>query len=150
MFDFKKNYIFSKCWLIFKIFPVSKFHKLQKHVFLSQPESVESVLNKMRQPLSWTQLTLHLLPLCPYTDVFLLFGSLFIFQGPYSQCFGYMHAKNVNSVGMYTAMRKLVLLTTDLLQHPLLGLLHHSYLGLMRHILLSQSMRLPWRLWLPR
>ena len=32
------------------------------------------------------------------------FGSLFIFQGPYFQCFGFIHAKNVNSVCMYTTM----------------------------------------------
>ena len=31
-------------------------------------------------------------------------GSLFIFQGPYFQCFGLIHAKNVNLVCMYTAM----------------------------------------------
>ena len=33
-------------------------------------------------------------------------GSLFIFQGPYFQCFGSIHAKNVNSVCncIYTAM----------------------------------------------
>ena len=31
-------------------------------------------------------------------------GSLFIFQGPYFQCFGFIHAKNVNSVCMYTTM----------------------------------------------
>ena len=31
-------------------------------------------------------------------------GSLFIFQGPYFQCFGLIHAKNVNSVCMYTAV----------------------------------------------
>ena len=31
-------------------------------------------------------------------------GSLFILQGPYFQCFGFIHAKNVNSVCMYTAM----------------------------------------------
>ena len=31
-------------------------------------------------------------------------GSLFIFQGPYFQCFGFIHAKNVNSVCMYTAV----------------------------------------------
>ena len=33
--------------------------------------------------------------------LFLLFGSPFIFQGPYFQCFGFIHAKNVNSVCMY-------------------------------------------------
>ena len=32
------------------------------------------------------------------------FGSLFIFQGPYFQCFGFIHAKNVNLVYMYTTM----------------------------------------------
>ena len=31
-------------------------------------------------------------------------GSLFIFQGPYFQCFGLIHAKNVNLVCMYTTM----------------------------------------------
>ena len=31
-------------------------------------------------------------------------GSLFIFQGPYFQCFGFIHAKNVNLVCMYTTM----------------------------------------------
>ena len=31
-------------------------------------------------------------------------GSLFIFQGPYFQCFGFIHAKKVNSVCMYTAV----------------------------------------------
>ena len=31
-------------------------------------------------------------------------GSLFIFQGPYFQCFGIIHAKNVNLVCMYTTM----------------------------------------------
>ena len=31
-------------------------------------------------------------------------GSLFIFQGPYFHCFGFIHAKNVNSVCMYTTM----------------------------------------------
>ena len=30
--------------------------------------------------------------------------SLFIFQGPYFQCFGFIYAKNVNSVCMYTTM----------------------------------------------
>ena len=30
-----------------------------------------------------------------------LFGSLFIFQGPYFHCFGFIQVKNVNSVGMY-------------------------------------------------
>ena len=35
-----------------------------------------------------------------------LIGSLFIFQGPYLQCFGLIHAKNVNTFCMYTAMRK--------------------------------------------
>ena len=33
-----------------------------------------------------------------------LIGSLFIFQGPYFHCFGFIHAKNVNSVCMYTTM----------------------------------------------
>ena len=28
-------------------------------------------------------------------------GSLFIFQGPYFQCFGFIHAKNVNSVCLH-------------------------------------------------
>ena len=32
------------------------------------------------------------------------FGSLFIFQGPYFQCFGLIHVKNVNLVCMYTTM----------------------------------------------
>ena len=44
----------------------------------------------------------------PYRDLFLAFliliGSLFIFQGPYFQCFGLIHAKNVNLVCMYTTM----------------------------------------------
>ena len=31
-------------------------------------------------------------------------GSLFIFQGPYFHFFGFIHAKNVNSVRMYTTM----------------------------------------------
>ena len=31
-------------------------------------------------------------------------GPIFIFQGPYFQCFGFIHAKNVNPVYMYTAM----------------------------------------------
>ena len=31
-------------------------------------------------------------------------GSLFIFQGPYFHCFGFIHAKNVNLVCMYTTM----------------------------------------------
>ena len=31
-------------------------------------------------------------------------GSLFIFQGPYFHFFGFIHAKNVNSVCMYTTM----------------------------------------------
>ena len=31
-------------------------------------------------------------------------GSLFIFQGPYFQCFGFIHAKNINSVCMYTSV----------------------------------------------
>ena len=31
-------------------------------------------------------------------------GPLFIFQGPYFQCFGFIYAKNVNSVCMYTTM----------------------------------------------
>ena len=31
-------------------------------------------------------------------------GSFFIFQGPYFQCFGFIHAKKVNSVCMYTAV----------------------------------------------
>ena len=30
-----------------------------------------------------------------------LIGSLFIFQGPYFHYFGFIHAKNVNSVCMY-------------------------------------------------
>ena len=30
-----------------------------------------------------------------------LIGSLFILQGPYFHCFGFIHAKNVNSVCMY-------------------------------------------------
>ena len=38
---------------------------------------------------------------------FLTFGSLFIFQGPYFQCFGEIHTKNVNSVCMYTIMSRL-------------------------------------------
>ena len=33
-----------------------------------------------------------------------LIGSLFIFQGPYFHYFGFIHAKNVNSVCMYTIM----------------------------------------------
>ena len=33
-----------------------------------------------------------------------LIGSLFIFQGPYFHCFDFIHAKNVNSVCMYTTM----------------------------------------------
>ena len=33
-----------------------------------------------------------------------LIGSLFIFQGPYFHCFGFIHAKNVNLVCMYTTM----------------------------------------------
>ena len=31
-------------------------------------------------------------------------GSIFIFQGPYFHFFGFIHAKNVNSVYMYTTM----------------------------------------------
>ena len=31
-------------------------------------------------------------------------GSFFIFQGPYFHFFGFIHAKNVNSVCMYTTM----------------------------------------------
>ena len=37
----------------------------------------------------------------------LLFRSLFNFQGPYFQCLGKIHSKNVNSVYIHTAMRKL-------------------------------------------
>ena len=43
----------------------------------------------------------------PYRDLYgiwVLIGSLFIFLGPYFQCFGLIHAKNVNSVCMYTTM----------------------------------------------
>ena len=44
----------------------------------------------------------------PYTStvpkrvpiIFWRFGSLFIFQVPYFQCLGFLHAKNVNSVCM--------------------------------------------------
>ena len=32
------------------------------------------------------------------------FGSLFIFQGPYFQCFDYIYAENINSVCMNTTM----------------------------------------------
>ena len=44
----------------------------------------------------------------PYRDLFLAFwvpiGSLFIYKGPYFQCYGFIHAKNVNLVCMYTTM----------------------------------------------
>ena len=43
----------------------------------------------------------------PYRDILAFWGpigSLFIFQGPYFQCFGLIHAKNVNLVYMYTTM----------------------------------------------
>ena len=63
---------------------------------------------------------MHCLQIGPYlgTQVpigaFLAFwvpiGSLFIFQGPYFQCFGFIHAKNVNLVCMYTIMSYLDLL----------------------------------------
>ena len=39
-----------------------------------------------------------------FRDPFWHFGSLFIFEGPYFQCFGLIHAKNVNLVCMYTTM----------------------------------------------
>ena len=39
-----------------------------------------------------------------------LIGSLFIFQGPYFHYFGFIHAKNVNSVCMYTTVSKRVLI----------------------------------------
>ena len=48
---------------------------------------------------------------------FLLFGSPFIIQGPYFQCFGNIHAKNVKSFCMYTTMSKLEL---SVLNHDLL------------------------------
>ena len=40
------------------------------------------------------------------------FGSLFIFQGPYFHYFGFIHAKNVNSVCMYTDLQASVLVYT--------------------------------------
>ena len=44
----------------------------------------------------------------PIIGTFLTFwvpiGSLFIFQGPYFQCFGFIHAKNVNLVCMNTTI----------------------------------------------
>ena len=43
----------------------------------------------------------------PYRDLFWHFGSLFIFQGPYFQCFGLIHAKNVNLFCMYTTISNL-------------------------------------------
>ena len=39
-----------------------------------------------------------------FLAIWVLNGSLFIFQGPYFHCFGFIHAKNVNSVCMYTKM----------------------------------------------
>ena len=40
----------------------------------------------------------------PFLAFWVPIGSLFIFQGPYFQCFGLIHAKNVNLVCMYTTM----------------------------------------------
>ena len=42
--------------------------------------------------------SLHWDSIAALRDLFLLLGSLFIFQGPYFQCFGSMHAKNVCNV----------------------------------------------------
>ena len=39
-----------------------------------------------------------------FLTFWVLIGSLFIFQGPYFHYFGFIHAKNVNSVCMYTTM----------------------------------------------
>ena len=40
----------------------------------------------------------------PFLVFWVPIGSLFIFQGLYFQCFGIIHAKNVNLVCMYTTM----------------------------------------------
>ena len=63
------------------------------------------------------EIKMHCSPKGPYfrdrvlIGTFLTFwvpiGSLFIFQGPYFQYFGYIHAKNVNSVCMYATMSEL-------------------------------------------
>ena len=56
-----------------------------------------------RVPIIWTGSLLYV-GTGSLQGPFLRFGSLFIFQGPYFQCFGFIHAKNVNSVCMYTTM----------------------------------------------
>ena len=43
-------------------------------------------------------------PIGTFLAFWVLIGSLFIFLGPYFQCFGFIHAKNVNLVYMYTTM----------------------------------------------
>ena len=46
-------------------------------------------------------------PIGIFLTFWVLIGSLFIFQGLYFQCFGSIHAKNVNSVCMYATMSEL-------------------------------------------
>ena len=61
--------------------------------------------------INWNLINFHCYQKGPYyrdrvlIRTFLAFwvpiGSLFIFQGPYFQCFGFIHAKNVNSVCLH-------------------------------------------------
>ena len=69
----------------------------------------------------------------PFLAFWVPIGPLFIFQGPYFQCFGFIYAKNVNSVCMYTTMSYLDLsvMSNDL---------HCYYTYMFRHVILQVIM----------
>ena len=89
--------------------PIGALVMLAQKVLAKMQFRNQSVFDKVS-----SQLVQHCSQMGPYLGTrvpigtFLAFwvpiGSLFIFQGPYFQCFGFIHAKYVNLVCMYTTM----------------------------------------------
>ena len=61
-------------------------------------------------------------------------GSLFIFQGPYFRFFGFIYAKNVNSVCMYTTMSYLDLSVMSNDMHC-----YYTYCEVMLHVFIIKD-----------
>ena len=110
----------------------STFNRLWKFPKHTYPCSMTGKKRALYPALHWklesdSVIFLHCHQKCPYCKdrvlirTFLAFGvpigSLFIFQGPYFQCFGFIHAKNVNSVCLHVYRSELTWFVCDNFLH---------------------------------